>query len=132
MTRAPAPPRAPRGRVLVVGDDTLVARIGLDVSSTPTATNAASLTTDSNAIASIMPLWCSVASTCRVPNRMVNTARMIAVSSAVSPPIASTSPRSPPTMLHAWASALNCRAIYGTEPMVAISVTSTARLCALP
>ena len=39
----------------------------------PTATNASSLTTDSNAMASIMPSWCSVTSILRVPTRIVKT-----------------------------------------------------------
>jgi len=41
---------------------------------TPTATNATSFTSDSSATARIMPWWCSVASICRVPNRIANSA----------------------------------------------------------
>ena len=40
----------------------------------PTATKASSFTSDSNAIASITPSWCSVASSWRVPNRAANRA----------------------------------------------------------
>ncbi len=40
----------------------------------PTAMKASSLTTDSKAMATTMPLWCSVASRLRVPNRMLNRA----------------------------------------------------------
>ena len=39
------------------------------VTNTPTPTKATSLTSDSVAIASIRPSWCSVASIWRVPNR---------------------------------------------------------------
>ena len=39
-----------------------------NVTNTPTARNASSLTSDSNAIAATMPWWCSAASRWRVPN----------------------------------------------------------------
>ena len=48
-----------------------------------TAMNASSLTTDSNAIASIMPSWCSVTSIFLVPNRIAKTAIAAATSNAV-------------------------------------------------
>ena len=51
---------------------------------TPTATKASSLTSDSNAMASITPSWCSVASSRRVPNRMAKSAMSSATHSAVS------------------------------------------------
>ena len=50
----------------------------------PTARNASSFTSDSNAIAATMPSWCSAASRWRVPNAMVNAARISATPSAVS------------------------------------------------
>ena len=50
----------------------------------PTASSAASLTIDSKAMASIMPRCCSLASTWRTPNRMVNTAISSATMKAVS------------------------------------------------
>ncbi len=50
----------------------------------PTVSNARSLTTDSKAIASIMPRCCSEACTLRTPNRMVNTAIRAATISEVS------------------------------------------------
>ena len=40
----------------------------------PTAMKASSLTTDSKAMATTMPRWCSVASRLRVPNSMLNSA----------------------------------------------------------
>ena len=54
------------------------------VTNTPTARNASSFTRDSNAIAATMPSWCSAASRWRVPNTMVNAARIRATQSAVS------------------------------------------------
>ena len=50
----------------------------------PTVSRAISLTTDSKAIASIMPRCCSEACTLRTPNRMVNTAISAATISEVS------------------------------------------------
>ena len=49
------------------------------VTNTPTARNASSLTSDSNAIAATMPWWCSAASRWRVPKAMVNAARIKAI-----------------------------------------------------
>jgi hypothetical protein len=54
------------------------------VTKTPTATNASSFTSDSNAIAATMPWWCSAASRWRVPKTIVNAARIIATHNAVS------------------------------------------------
>ena len=54
------------------------------VTNTPTARNASSFTSDSKAIAATMPSWCSAASRCRVPNAIVNAARINATQSAVS------------------------------------------------
>ncbi|MCY1434399.1 hypothetical protein D9M71_504580 [compost metagenome] len=42
------------------------------------------MTRDSKAIARTMPRWCSVTSRLRVPNRMVNRARISETTSAVS------------------------------------------------
>ena len=50
----------------------------------PTASRATSFTTDSKAIASIMPRCCSAACTWRTPNRMVNTAISAATMNEVS------------------------------------------------
>ncbi|MDT4890462.1 hypothetical protein FQZ97_1273070 [compost metagenome] len=44
----------------------------------PTARNAISFTTDSNAIAATRPSWRSVLSRCRAPKTMVKPARAIA------------------------------------------------------
>ena len=60
----------------------------------PTASSASSLTTDSKAMASIMPRCCSEACTLRTPNRMVNSAISAATISEVS---ACTTPGAPPT-----------------------------------
>lgn len=54
------------------------------VTKAPTARKASNLTSDSKAIASTMPRWCSVTSRLRVPNRMVNNARASDTISAVS------------------------------------------------
>ncbi|MCY1188447.1 hypothetical protein D9M73_295570 [compost metagenome] len=55
-----------------------------------------SLTSDSKAIASIMPRWCSVTSSERVPNMMLNSAStsdtIIAVSCARMPPASGPAP----------------------------------------
>ena len=51
---------------------------------TLTTTSASSLNTDSAAMASTMPGWCSVASMPRVPNRIANSASMSATPSIVS------------------------------------------------
>ena len=51
----------------------------------PTIRKAAILTTDSAAIASISPSWCSVASICLVPNRIANTAIVMAMMKVRSP-----------------------------------------------
>ncbi|MNC84813.1 hypothetical protein D3C83_03810 [compost metagenome] len=50
-----------------------------NVTNSPTAMKAASLTTDSNAIAATSPSWRSVASRWRVPKRMVKAASSIAM-----------------------------------------------------
>jgi hypothetical protein len=55
-----------------------------NVTKIPTARNASSLTSDSKAIAATMPSWCSAASRCRVPNAIVNAARISATQRAVS------------------------------------------------
>ena len=55
------------------------------IAKTPTAMKATSLTSDSSAIASTMPWWCSVASTWRVPKRIANSASSAATYSAGSP-----------------------------------------------
>ncbi|MNN53510.1 hypothetical protein D3C81_1682710 [compost metagenome] len=75
----------------------------------PTATIAISLIIDSNAMASIMPWWCSVASTCRVPNRMANKAINSATYSAgsLSTPLP---PASPLSTCRLIATALYCNA----------------------
>ena len=55
-----------------------------NVTNTPTARNASSFTSDSNAIAATMPWWCSAASRWRVPKAIVNAARISAIHSAAS------------------------------------------------
>ena len=56
----------------------------------PTARNAASLTIDSTATARISPSWCSVASACRVPNRIAKIASRTVTMSEMSPKTKST------------------------------------------
>ncbi|MNP20838.1 hypothetical protein D3C76_1134300 [compost metagenome] len=56
----------------------------MKVTKTPTARKANSLTSDSKAMANTMPRWCSVTSRLRVPNRMVNSARISETTRAVS------------------------------------------------
>ena len=76
----------------------------------PTTTMAASLTSDSTAMASIMPWWCSVASTWRVPNSAANKAINSATYSAGSasrPVWPMSRPVSTPRLI---ATALYCRA----------------------
>ena len=93
---------------------------------TPTAMIASSLTTDSRAMASIMPWWCSVASTWRVPNRAANSAisRATYKAGSVKKPVLPTPlPVSTPRLS---ATALYCSARYGTTPIRAITVTRAA------
>ena len=77
--------------------------------SRPIATKATSLTSDSSAIASTMPRWCSVASMRRVPNRIANTASISATYRAGSAyqSAATGWPLSTPTLMP---TALNCSA----------------------
>ena len=56
------------------------------ITNNPTARKAASLTSDSAAIASIKPSWCSVASIWRVPKRTAKAASASAMTRAVSRP----------------------------------------------
>ena len=81
-----------------------------DQANTPTATIATSLTSDSSEMASIMPWWCSVASTWRVPNRAANRAISKATYKAGSvnrPPWPGSCPASTDRLI---ATALYCRA----------------------
>ena len=79
---------------------------------TPTATNATSFTSDSSATARIMPWWCSVASICRVPNAMANTASSSATYSAGSVSgVRGMSCCTPESTLMLIATALNCSAM---------------------
>jgi len=92
-TRVPMPP--PPGRCRIA--------------SAPIATNASSLTSDSSAIASTIPRWCSVASIRRVPNRIAKAASSSATYRAGSAYhcAASGCPLSTPTLIP---TALNCSA----------------------
>ena len=69
----------------------------------PTVSSASSLTTDSKAIASIMPRCCSEACTLRTPNRMVKSAIRAATISEVS---VCTTPREPSSQGAGWAMVL--------------------------
>ncbi len=80
----PANRRCSSGSVATLAASSLIPPKAPQVTKTPTARNAISLTTDSNAIARIMPSWCSVASIWRVPNRIANRARIRDAISAVS------------------------------------------------
>ena len=99
----------------------------------PTARKAASLITDSAAMASISPCWCSVASACRVPNRMANNAMAPATINAVSTGKARlVSASAPRTVSTDNATAFNCKAIYGSELITATTVTTAATDWLLP
>ena len=76
----------------------------------PTATIATSLTSDSSAMASIMPWWCSVASTWRVPNRAANRAISRATYSAGSAAIPTWPASWPDSTVRLIATALYCSA----------------------
>ena len=81
-----------------------------------------------------MPWWCSLASMLRVPNRIANAASSSAHHSALSVPTARSPrpmacPHSTPTDI---ATALNCRARYGTTAITAMTATSAASPCDLP
>src|SRR5438067_10859264 len=99
-----------------------------NVTNTPTARNATSLTMDSVAIASIRPCWCSVASAWRVPNSTANTAIVSITISAMSPMIGMLEDTlsSLRMVSSEEAIALSWSAIYGTEPTIAISATVAA------
>ena len=99
--------------------------------SAPIATKASSFTSDSSAIASTMPRWCSVASMRRVPNRIANTASISAMYSAGSLYHSAPSglPLSTPTLMP---TALNCRAKYGIAATTAITATVAASPRARP
>ena len=99
---------------------------------TPTDANATSFTIDSNAMASITPSWCSVASSRRVPNRMANTAIISATQSAVSAYHAGFAPIEPVSTSMLVPTALYCSARYGTPAVRAITATSAARVGLLP
>ena len=126
----PSPPA--RGK-FAAGRGSAVSPASKPYAYSPTAAKATSLTSDSTAIASIRPWWCSVASTARVPNRIENRASSRATYSAVS---ASSGPCPPPAAPAStstlMATALNCSATYGTAAVRAITVISTARPRLLP
>ena len=102
----------------------------------PTARNATSLTIDSVAIASISPSWCSVASMWRVPNSTANSAIASATRQAISPSTGCIAPLAGPIWTRMVVSevdtAFSCSAMYGIVPMIAISATIAATVCALP
>jgi len=79
----------------------------------PRISSAASLTTDSKAIASIMPRCCSDACTLRTPNRMVNTAIRPATISDVS----------------VWITPARLPSIHGVGSATARKVDDTACSC---
>ena len=110
-----------------------------NVTKIPTARNASSFTSDSNAIAATMPWWCSAASRWRVPKAMVNAARISAIQSAVSSRI-DPAPAFAGMMISGnWTriaklfdTALSCSEMYGRMPITAITVTSPPRSALLP
>ena len=102
-----------------------------NMANTPIATSATSLTSDSSATASIRPGRCSVASTCRVPKRIANSAISAATYSAGSPQTEALALR-PPSTSRLIATALNCSARYGTAAISAINATSAATCCERP
>ena len=78
----------------------------------PTVRNAASLTRDSAATATIRPSWCSVASIWRVPNRTANVAIVNAMMKAVSVGrLRCWSEREPSSASTEMATAFSCSAI---------------------
>ena len=99
---------------------------------TPTVTNASSFTIDSNAIASITPSWCSVASSRRVPNRTANSAISSAAHSAVSANQAGCRPVEAVSTSMLVPTALYCSARYGTAAVSAMMATSAASAGLLP
>ena len=94
---------------------------------TPTPTKASTFTTDSNAIASISPSWCSVAETRRVPNSTANSAMVSATPSAISRNQGTAGPAgafvSTPMLAD---TPLYCSARYGIAAVSAITVTRAA------
>ncbi len=92
----------------------------------PTDTIATSLITDSSAIASIMPRWCSVASTWRVPNKVANKAISNATYNAGSAKMPRPALLCPVNTSRLMATALYCSARYGTMPTSAITATNAA------
>lgn len=92
----------------------------------PTATMAINLITDSSAIASIMPRWCSVASTWRVPNKVANNAINSATYKAGSAKMPRPALLCPVSTSRLIATALYCSARYGTMPTSAITATNAA------
>ena len=88
----------------------------------PMARKARSLTRDSSAMAHISPRWCSLASMVRVPNSIENSARARATYSDSSDSWADDcETTSNPVVMP-----FSCSAMYGTEPITAATVTSTA------
>ncbi|MNP51088.1 hypothetical protein D3C76_1453870 [compost metagenome] len=105
----------------------------MNTTNTPTARKASSLISDSKAIASTMPRWCSVTSRLRVPKTMANSASTSDTTSAVSctrVPVASA--LAPISRLTPSTMPLSCKAMYGSTPTRQISATTTARVCDLP
>ena len=84
------------------------------VTKMPTAKKANSLTSDSVAIASIKPSWCSVASMWRVPNSTAKVAIDSATNSAMSPRSGCAAPL-PPEI---------CAMMVSSEPDTALSCSA--------
>ena len=110
-----------------------------NVTKTPTARNARSFTSDSNAIAATMPWWCSAASRWRVPKAMVNAARISAIHSAASSRIDDAPAFDGMVISGYWTriaklfeTAFNCSEMYGRMPMTAMTVTRPPSSALLP
>ncbi len=98
----------------------------------PTASRAKSFTNASSAMAVTTPWWRSLASTFRVPNRMVNTARTAAIQNADTFSSANPVPSVGENTEKLVVMDCSCRAIYGVDPITANSVTTTPRVALLP
>ena len=98
----------------------------------PRASIAASLNSDSNAIASTRPRLCSAALARRVPNSIANRAIARATYSAPSRHIGPPSAALRVRVAKLIVTAFSCRAMYGISPSAATAVTVAASHASLP
>ena len=99
---------------------------------TPTARRATSFTTASTAMAVTTPAWRSLASSLRVPNRIVNSASPAATQTAVSTPSEGAPPALPVNTSKDSEMDCSCSAIYGVVASTASTVTSAPSRRDLP